>query len=124
MTDLVLKNLDNPEVDEMVRRARIPLIQQGIVQPTAQEKAQMPSPAPPDPLKVAEVQRAQALAAKDGAEAQLKQGQVQMSSFETHERILKAAGEHLANLLMAQKLGQPDAASQSEDSQGSQPRTA
>jgi hypothetical protein len=124
MTDLILKNLDVAEVDEMVRRARIPLIEQGIVQPSQQEQAQMPPPKQPDPMQVAELQRAQALARRDGAQADKVQSEVKLGPLTDHERIIEIAGKHLANLVLAQKLGQPDAAAAAEDSQGSQPRTA
>jgi hypothetical protein len=124
MTDLILKNLDVTEVDEMVRRARIPLIQQGIVQPSQQEQSQLPPPKQPDPMQVAELQRQQALARRDGAQADKVEAEVKLGPLNDHERILEIAGKHLANLVLAQKLGQPNAASQAEDSQGSQPRTA
>lgn len=122
--DLLAKNIDSPDSDEMARRLRIPLIQQGIVQPTPQEKALMPPPQQPSPEQQAEAARTQALAARDTANAQIAQSKAKSSDLETHRLIIETAGKHLANLLMAQKLGQPDAAAQSEDSQGSQPRTA
>lgn len=37
--DLIAKNIDTPDAQEMARRLRIPLIQQGIVKPNEQEKA-------------------------------------------------------------------------------------
>jgi hypothetical protein len=47
--DLITKNIDTPDTDELVRRLRIPLIQQGIVIPTEEEKKNMPPPAQPSP---------------------------------------------------------------------------
>jgi hypothetical protein len=122
--DIIAKNIDSPDSDELRRRLRIPLIQQGIIQPTAAEKASMPPPQQPNPMQAAELARAQALAQKDGANAAVAQQKAQGGEMETHERILKAASIHLANLLAAQKLGQPDAAAQAESSQGTQPTTA
>jgi hypothetical protein len=121
--DIIAKNIDSPDSDELRRRLRIPLIQQGIVQPTEAEKNSTP-PQQPNPMQAAELARAQALAQKDGANAQIAQQKAQGGEMEMHERILKAAAIHLANLLAAQKLGQPQAASQAETSQGTQPTTA
>ncbi len=122
--DLLAKNIDSPDSDEMARRLRIPLIQQGIVQPTPQEKAMLPPPAPPNPEQQAELQRTQALAARDQANAVVAQSKAHSSNLETHRLIIETAGKHLANLLAAQQLGQPNAAAEAESSQGSQPTTA
>ena len=69
--DLITKNIDTPDADELVRRLRIPLIQQGIVQPTEQEKKQMPPPQQPDPMQAAELahKQAQAKVAESKAQA-------------------------------------------------------
>src|ERR1700731_1514046 len=68
--DLLAKNLDSPDADELARRLRIPLIHAGIVQPTDEEKKNMPPPPQPDPMQQAELAREQALAKKDAANAQ------------------------------------------------------
>jgi hypothetical protein len=121
--DLLAKNIDSPDADEMVRRLRLPLIQQGIVQPTAQEKAQMPPPPQPSPQQQAETAREQALAQRDQANAAIAQSKAQTSNLETHRLIIETAGKHLANLLAAQQLGQPNAAAEAEQNP-STPTTA
>ena len=68
--DLLAKNLDSPDADELARRLRIPLIHAGIVQPTDEEKKNMPPPPQPDPMQAASLAREQALAKKDAANAQ------------------------------------------------------
>lgn len=122
--DLLVKNLDTPDAAEMTRRMRIPLIQQGIVQPTAQERAMMPPPPQPSPEQQADTARMQALAQKDQANATIAQSKAQQTGLESHKQMIETAGKHLQNLLAAQKLGQPDAAAQAESSQGSQPLRA
>lgn len=122
--DLLAKNIDSPDSDEMARRLRIPLIQQGIVQPTPEEKKMLPPPPQPSPEQQAETQRTQALATRDAANAQVAQSKAAASGLETHRLVIETAGKHLANLLAAQKLGQPNAAAEAESSQGSQPTTA
>lgn len=103
--DLIASNIDSPIADELARRLRIPLIQQGIVQPTDQEKKNLPPPAPPDPLHAAEIARAQALADRDQATAVIEKARAALAPEETHKQVVEIAGKHLANMLMAQKLG-------------------
>jgi hypothetical protein len=122
--DLLAKNIDTPDADEMARRLRIGLIQQGIVQPTPQEKAMLPPPPQPDPTQKAETQRAQALAQKDQANAVVAQSKAQNAGMEAHKQVLDTAGVHLKNLLMAQQLANPDAAAEAENSQGTKPTRA
>jgi Phage P22-like portal protein len=122
--DLLAKNIDSPDSDEMARRLRIPLIQKGIVQPTDLEKQQMPPPQPPDPKLAAETSFAQARATKEQANAQVAQSKAQASPVEQHRLTLETAGKHLTNLLMAKELDQPDAATQAENSDGTQPTRA
>lgn len=122
--DILAKNIDSPDSDELSRRLRIPLIQKGIINPTPEEAKNMPPPPPPDPTKVAELERIQALARRDKASAVMEEHKVDGAGLHTHEKVIETAGKHLANLIMAQKLGQPNAAAEAEDSSGSQPRTA
>jgi hypothetical protein len=107
--DLIVKNVDSPDTDEMVRRMRIPLIQQGLVQPNAQEKQNMPPPPKPNPMQQAELARAQALAQKDAAAAQSAMAKAQMGPVESHRLIVESAGKHLANILLAQQIAGTDA---------------
>lgn len=103
--DIIARSIDTPQADELARRLRIPLIQQGIVQPTPEEKAQMPPPPQPDPMQVATLQRAQALAEKDAAGAQIAKSKAAVGDIEIHKLIVDAAGKHLANILASQKIG-------------------
>lgn len=116
--DLIAKNIDVRDADEMTRRLRISLIQQGIVQPTPEEAKQLPPPPQPDPMQQLQTQRLQALTQKDAANATLAQHKTQMMQIDWHDRIVESAGKHLANLLSAQKLGQQDAAFQAEQAAG------
>ncbi len=122
--DLLAKNIDSPDADEMARRLRIPLIQQGIVKPTPEEQKQMPPPKPPDPMQQAEQERAMALAARDKASAAIAMSKAQSAGGEHVKLRLDLAGKHLSNLLAAQKLGQENAAAEAEASGGSEPRKA
>jgi Phage P22-like portal protein len=122
--DLLVKNIDSRDSDEMARRLRIPLIQQGIVQPTELEKKQMPPPTPPDPAVVAEGQYKQARAVKEDANAKIAQSKAQAGPLETHHLAIKIATDHLNNLLMAKELDQPNAAEEAENSGGTQPTRA
>ena len=122
--DLLAKNIDSPDADEMARRLRIPLIQQGIVQPTPLEKSQLPPPAQPDPKQQADTAYAGARAQKMQAEALIAQSKQQASPLEQHRLAIELASKHLQNLLMAKELDQPNAAAEAEDSSGSQPTRA
>lgn len=101
--DIIARNIDVADADELARRIRIGLIKQGIVQPTDEEKAQLP-PDQPNPLQEAEVARAQALAQKDQANAQKAQAELHMGPIEMHKAVVEAAGKHLANILAAQQI--------------------
>lgn len=102
--DLIAKNMDTPDASELSRRLRIPLIQQGIVQPTDEEKKNLPPPPQPDPLQQAELQRLQALGVRDQANAQIAIQKASNLPIAHHNEVIESAGKHLANLLMAQKL--------------------
>jgi hypothetical protein len=122
--DLLAKNIDSPDADEMARRLRIPLIQQGIIQPTPEEKKNLPPPPQPSQEQQLETARTQALTTRDQANAQIAQSKAKSTDLETHRLAIETAGKHLNNLLMAQQLGQPDAAAEAESTQGSQPTRA
>lgn len=103
--DLLAKNIDSPDAVEMARRLRIPLIQQGIVTPTDEEKKTVP-PAPQDPAKQLEMQLMQAKLGKAGADATIAQSKAGASHLEGLRLMYETAGKHLANMLAAQKLGE------------------
>lgn len=102
--DIIARAIDTPQVDELVRRIRIPLIQQGLVQPTPEERAQMPPAPQPDPMQQAQLQRAVALAEKDTATAQIAKSKASVGDIMIHKEIVQAAGMHLANILSGQKI--------------------
>jgi hypothetical protein len=122
--DLLAKNLDTPDADEMVRRLRIGLIQAGIIQPTEEEKKQLPPPPQPSPADQAEVAYKQARATTEQAKAQVAQNKAATAPLEAHKQAIETAGKHLDNLLMAKELDQPMAAEEAEASQGSKPERA
>lgn len=110
--DLIARAIDSPDSEEMYKRLHALLIKQGIVQPSGPQDT--PPPQQPDPMQQAELARAQALAARDTASAQIEQGKAAVGGVEVHKLIAETAGKHLSNLLAAQKLGEPAAAAQAE----------
>jgi hypothetical protein len=110
--DLLAKNIDTPDAQEMARRLRIPLIQQGIIKPTEAEKAAgIP---PPDPVKSLNTQLLQSKVAKMGADAKTAATRAQNGPLETEHLALKTASQHLGNLKTAHEIGQDGAAAQAE----------
>lgn len=103
--DLIIKNIDTPDSEELVRRLRIPLIQQGLIQPTPQEQKSMPPPQQPDPLHQAEVALAQAKAQKAGADAQLAGTKVQAAPLQHQELMEKIIHSRMSAMLDARKAG-------------------
>jgi len=106
IADLLAKNLDSPDADELARRLRIPLIHQGIIQPTEQEQQSLPPPPPPNPLQQAELAREQALAKRDAAQALIAQSKAKLAPVEAHKLINETAGKHLENLKTQAELNQ------------------
>jgi hypothetical protein len=100
--DLIAKNVDTPDAQEMARRLRIPLIQQGIVKPTEQEKAagaDQPTPAQRAQQQLQELttRLAAAKTSKMEADAQIAGSRAQASPMEQEK--LK-----LGNLVLASKI--------------------
>jgi hypothetical protein len=113
IADLLAKNIDTPDAHEMARRLRIPLIKEGLVQPTDAEKAADPNIAQPNPQQQMQQQMQQdnaallhAKAQKMGADAaiagsraqsspqeqeKLKLGNMKLAS-EVHDKALTHAG--------------------------------
>lgn len=114
--DLLAKNIDMPDADELTRRLRIPLIQQGIIKPTDQESKDMPPPKPnvQEELQQAELVRMKALGERDTATAAIQKHKVEMIPLSTHKLTYEAAGKHLSNLKIGAELGQQGAAAQAE----------
>jgi hypothetical protein len=121
--DLLVANIDSPDAQEMARRLRIPLIQQGIVMPTESEKKTVPKPPPPDPMIQLEQQLAQAKLTGMSSKNQVDASRAQMSGVEQHKLMLETAGRHLANIKMvgdtknAAQAGQDAAAAEAQERQ-------
>jgi hypothetical protein len=108
IADLLAKNIDTPDAQEMARRLRIPLIQQGLVQPTEAEKQANPNIGQPTPAQQAaqkkEQDEADLIAAKKDkmqAEAQIAGSRAQISDVEQQKQRFETAGHHLANIKLA-----------------------
>ena len=123
--DLIAKNIDSPDAMEMAKRLRIPLIQQGIIKPTEQEKkdgvgqqktAQQQAQQQQQQL---EQQLLQAKAQKMGADAQIAQSRAKMSPVEQQKIQFETAGKHLANIKLAHEIG-ADQRQQQTDMQSAQ----
>lgn len=115
-SDLIAKSLDFQGADELERRLRIPLIQQGIIpvdQLTDDEKKALPQgPPPPDPTEVALLGKLQADAARSQAQAQKAQIDTanaaidaQMKPQELQKLIAETVGQMLANMQLAGEIG-------------------
>ncbi len=124
--DILTKNIDSPDAEEMAQRMRIGLIRQGLIKPTPADQENMPSPPPPNPVEQANTMRALALARRDGANATIAEHKVDMLPLNMHDQIVAVAGRELANMIAAQKLGNPNAATAAEASaaQSSAPQPA
>lgn len=108
--DLIAKNIDSPDAQEMMRRLRIPLIQQGIVQPTEGEKAAgVPQKSPQQQAQEMMQQLEQTLlkakSDKMTADATIAQSRAQASPIEQEKVKYETAGKHLANIKLANEIG-------------------
>lgn len=112
--DLLAKNIDSPDAQEMARRLRIPLIHQGIVQATPEEQKQMPPPPQPSPAQQAQLATLVAKAHKAGSDATIAQSKASASDLEQLKAIFETANRHLQNLVLGQKLGEPSETAQAE----------
>lgn len=102
--DLIARAIDTPDADEMYKRLRQMLIQKGIVQPTAAEKAAMPPPQPPNPIQQAQAMRAIAIAHKDAANAKLAIDKVNNSDLETRRIVAEIVKNEIENIIGAQQI--------------------
>lgn len=117
--DLLVKNIDSPDAIEMARRLRVPLIQQGIVQPTDAEKQAGIGQKTPQQQQAEQMQQMQTqlLGAKVGkatADAQIASGKASASHLEGERLAYETAGKHLQNMKMARDLGNDQLAAQAE----------
>ncbi len=111
--DLLAKNIDTSDSIEMARRLRIPLIQQGIVQPTEEEKKNTP-PAPQDQAKQVEQALQQAKLQKMTADATISSSKATASHLEGLRLMYETAGKHLANQKLAMDMHNDALAAQAE----------
>lgn len=110
IADLMAKNIDTPDAQEMARRLRIPLIQQGLVQPTeAEKKAGVGQPTPAQQAAQQRQQMEDALLKskvdKTSADAQIAGSRAQISDVEQQKQRFETAGKHLANIKLAHEIG-------------------
>jgi hypothetical protein len=125
IADLIAKNIDTPDAVEMSKRFRIPLIQQGLIQPTEQEKkdgvgsqknAQQQQQEQQQQL---EMQLLQGKTTKMTADAQIAQSRAKSSPMEQQKVQYETAGKHLANIKLAHEIG-ADQKQQQTDAQSAQ----
>ena len=109
--DLIAKNIDSPDAQEMAKRLRIPLIQQGIIKPTDQEKkdgvGQQKTAAQQQQEQMAQLQMQllQGKTQKMGADAAIAASRAKMSPVEQQKIQFETAGKHLANIKLAHEIG-------------------
>lgn len=107
--DIIMKNLDIQDGDELTKRIRKRYIANGVIEPTEEESAEMGPPPPPDPTQTALVERLNAQTAKDTASAQKTTAEVQMIPLDLEERIADIVNKRLASLKTASELSQTGA---------------
>jgi hypothetical protein len=123
--DLIAKNIDSPDAQEMANRLRIPLIQQGLIQPTEKEKQQgvgsqkNQQQQMQEQQQQLEMQLLQAKTQKMGADAHIAQSRAQASPMEQQKIQFEVAGKHLANIKLAHEIGS-DAKQAQTDQQSAQ----
>jgi hypothetical protein len=125
IADLIAKNVDSPDAQEMSKRLRIPLIQQGIIQPTAAEKEagvgaqKNQQQQMQEQQQQLEMQLLQGKTTKMTADAQIAQSRAQSSPMEQQKIQYETAGKHLANIKLAHEIG-ADGKQQQNDLQSAQ----
>jgi hypothetical protein len=124
IADLIAKNIDSPDAQEMANRLRIPLIQQGIIKPTEKEKAQgVPTKSPQqqqqEQQQQLEMQLLQGKTQKMAADATIAQSRAKASPIEQQKIQYETAGKHLANIKLAHEIG-ADKSQQQSDMQSAQ----
>jgi len=130
--DLIAKNIDSPDAQEMANRLRIPLIQQGLIQPSEKEKQQgiggqkSQQQQQQEQMQQLQTQLLQSKAQKMEADAAIAQSRAQASPTERQKIQFETAGKHLANIKLAHEIGadqqerQADAQQQQHDMQSAQ----
>lgn len=103
--DLIVKNVDSPDTDELVRRLRIPLIQQGVIKPTPEEQKNLPPPPQPDPMAQLEQQLLQAKVQHEGAKSAIASSQAQSAPLEHQKLMDDILHTRVSSMLDARKAG-------------------
>jgi len=103
--DLITKNIDTPDTDELVRRLRIPLIQQGIVQPTEEEKKNMPPPPQPSQQDQLVMAKQAADTHKAMAGAQIAQSKASDGDLQRQHLIDKIVHDRIKAMTDAREAG-------------------
>lgn len=112
--DLLVKNIDSPDSQEMARRLRIPLIWQGIVQPSEAEKQAGVPKQPQDPQKQLEQQLLQSKVTDMANKAVISGTKAKLGPLESEKQAYETAGKHLGNLKLAHDMGNDRVAAQAE----------
>jgi hypothetical protein len=125
IADLIAKNIDSPDAQEMSNRLRIPLIQQGIIQPTEKEKQQgvgsqkNQQQQMQEKQQQLEMQLLQSKTQKMGADAVIAKSRADAGPMERQKIQFETAGKHLANIKLAHEIG-ADKQEQQSDMQSAQ----
>jgi hypothetical protein len=99
--DIIMKNLDIEDGDEIVKRIRKKYIAAGVIEPSEEEAAEMGPPPPPDPVQTAMVQRLEAQTARDAASAQKTQAEVEAIPLELEQKLADIVNARLDALIKA-----------------------
>lgn len=120
IADLIAKNIDSPDAQEMSNRLRIPLIQQGIIQPNEKEKAagvgsqKSAQQQQQEQQQQLEMQLLKSKTDKMGADAEIAKGRAQTGPMEQQKIAYTTAGKHLANIKLAHEIGATQQEQQSD----------
>jgi hypothetical protein len=125
IADLIAKNIDSPDAQEMANRLRIPLIQQGIIQPTEKEKAAGVGSQKNQQQQMQEqaqqlnMQLLQGKTAKMTADAAIAKSRAETGPMEQEKIKTTVANKHLANIKLSQEI-KSDASQAQTDAQSAQ----
>jgi Phage P22-like portal protein len=100
--DLIAKNVDTPDSQEMARRLRIPLIQQGIVKPNEQEQQQ--GVGQPTPAQQAQQQMEQLNQRLLSAKTQRMEAEAQIAGSRSQASPMEREKLQLGNMKLASEI--------------------